>query len=284
MHEFDINMQSMFFQAFWYIICIFPMNRYFSMHFTSFKLLQQFFWKKKAAQDFLYTGPFDPQRLTGAPKATLAGHLGLVGWGVAQPDRLPGTPETGHGSGYGARRGAGKRAAGPGTHRGTAREVSLAGGWPETMNSAVEMVRSGEVIRRFGGDSGRFRSIPWAGRKRAALWTFSARRRGRGRHGTAALDGSHGGRAPLLAAFSRERERDRGGKRRAAREEIRRRRRRRRPGAAPRSLLGLGSVSMRWSASSKGKTRTCFTVLEVENNVIILQRTPWLFGEFSGSF
>jgi hypothetical protein len=33
-----------------------------------------------------------------------------------------------------------------------------------------------------------------------------------------------------------------------------------------RGLLGLGSVSRRWPASSRGKTRTCFTMLEEDDD------------------
>jgi hypothetical protein len=78
---------------------------------------------------------------------------------------------------------------GQGTHRGHAGVVGLARGWPAVANSAAEELRSGEVIQRFGGDSGRFRSIPWAGRKRVAILTFSAPRRSKGQCLTAALGG-----------------------------------------------------------------------------------------------
>jgi hypothetical protein len=57
---------------------------------------------------------------------------------------------------------------------------------------AAAACRSGEGIRDAGDDSGRGASIPRARRKRAALGTFSARRRSKGRHGTTALGGSHG--------------------------------------------------------------------------------------------
>jgi hypothetical protein len=65
----------------------------------------------------------------------------------------------------------------------------LARGWPAAANSVAEELRSGEVIRQFGGDSGRFWSIPWAGRKRAVILTFSAHRRSKGRRLTVALGG-----------------------------------------------------------------------------------------------
>jgi hypothetical protein len=71
----------------------------------------------------------------------------------------------------------------------------LAGGWPAVSNLVVEELGTCEEIRQIGGDSGQLRSIPWTGKKRAALRSFSAHRRGWGRHGTATLGGSHGGHA-----------------------------------------------------------------------------------------
>jgi hypothetical protein len=136
--------------------------------------------------------------MTGGPKATSAGHLGLVGWGVAQPDRLPGTPATGHGDGYGAGRGGGKGAAGPEAHPGCAGGVGLAGGWPETTNFGGGGAHFRRGIRGGGGDSRHLGSIPLARSKRTSRRTFSARRRGWGRHRMAALGGGHG----LLGGFS----------------------------------------------------------------------------------
>jgi hypothetical protein len=68
----------------------------------------------------------------------------------------------------------------------------LARGWMAAMNSAAEEVGFRRGIRDGDGDSGHGASILRARRKRAALRTFSAHRRGRGRRGTMALDGGHG--------------------------------------------------------------------------------------------
>jgi hypothetical protein len=118
------------------------------------------------------------------------------------------------------------------------------------MNSAAEMVRSGEVIRRFGGNSGRFRSIPWEGRKRAALWTFSARRRGRGRHIAAALAGGHGGAARYWEEDGEERsarERKKEGEKGRGRRGV--------SGRLQGGLL-VGRASRRWrSAMSRASTQ-----------------------------
>jgi hypothetical protein len=64
-------------------------------------------------------------------------------------------------------------------------------------------------IRWIGGDFGHSGSILRARRRRAASGTFSASRRSKGRHGTTALGGSHGGGALLLETFTWGRERDR---------------------------------------------------------------------------
>jgi hypothetical protein len=61
------------------------------MIFTSFKLLQPFFWKKNTAQDFSHRNLFDLGRLTKGPRS----HVGWPAWpgrlARAQADRLPGT-------------------------------------------------------------------------------------------------------------------------------------------------------------------------------------------------
>jgi hypothetical protein len=81
---------------------------------------------------------------------------------------------------------------------------------------AAEELRTYEEIRRIGGDSGWLRSIPWTGKKRAALQSFLARRRGWGRHRTVTLGGSHGGEAlvPVLETCTGEREEERPGRER----------------------------------------------------------------------
>jgi hypothetical protein len=74
-------------------------------------------------------------------------------------------------------------------------------------NLAAEELETCEEIRRIGGDSGRLRSIPWMGKKRAALQSFSACRRGWGRHGTVTLGGGHGGSSSCTGSVHvRERE------------------------------------------------------------------------------
>jgi hypothetical protein len=74
---------------------------------------------------------------------------------------------------------------------------------------AAEELGTCEEIRQIGGDSGRLRSIPWTGKKRAALRSFSARRPGWGRHGTATLGGSHGGSSSSTGRFTVKKEHER---------------------------------------------------------------------------
>jgi hypothetical protein len=137
----------------------------------------------------LYTGPFDPQRLTGGAQ----GHVGWPPWpsqlGVAQPDRLPGTSATGHGGGYDTGRGGGRGAAGPGAHREPAGGVGLARGWTAAMNLAAEEVGFRRGIRDADDDSGRVAPIPSTGRQRTARRTFSARQGSSGQRLIVALGG-----------------------------------------------------------------------------------------------
>jgi hypothetical protein len=73
---------------------------------------------------------------------------------------------------------------------------------------AAEELGTCEEIRRIGGDSGWLRSIPWTGKKRAALRSFSACRPDWGRHGTATLGGSHGGSSSCTGSEHDVRERE----------------------------------------------------------------------------
>jgi hypothetical protein len=173
----------------------------------------------------------------------MVGQPGQVGLAVAQPTGSQTPAGIGHERRYGARRGTGKRAVGPGAHRGTAGEVGRAGGWPETMNLAAETVSFRRGIRDAGDDSGRVAAIPSMGRQRKATQTFSARRGSTRGHGTVVLGGGHG----YCKRAERERVRTRRkGERGWARE---RERERGRPGAVG-LLQGLlvGQGSRRWQA------------------------------------
>jgi hypothetical protein len=128
--------------------------------------------------------------------------------------------------------------------------VSLAGYGPAATNFGAAAVGTCRETAAIAATSALLGSIP-LGRRWRKMWRcFPASRRGSGRLLAAAEDDGHGGRACHWER-AREEERDtEWGRRRAAREEIRRRRRR--PGAAPRSLLGLGSVSRRWRGRPPG--------------------------------
>jgi hypothetical protein len=171
----------------------------------------------------------------------MAGQPGQVSLAVAQPTSSQTPAGIGHGRRYSAWRGAGKRAVRPGAHRGTAGEVSQTRGWPETMNSAVEMVSFRRGIRDAGDDSGRVAAIPSTGKQRTATRTFSARRASTGGRGMAALGGSHG--------YCKRVERERGRMRRKGERGRARERERGRPGAVG-LLQGLlvGQGSRRWQA------------------------------------
>jgi hypothetical protein len=100
--------------------------------------------------------------------------------------------------------GGGNRAAGPETHRELSGGVGLAGGWPAASNLGGGARTTARKIRPIGGDFGHPGSILRARRKRAASRTFSARRRGWGEHGMAALCVGHGGRACYWETSGRE--------------------------------------------------------------------------------
>jgi hypothetical protein len=102
------------------------------------------------SRNFLHQGSFDPQRMTGGPEAHVGRHVGQVGWAEASPTCSQTPATAGHGGGYGVEEGGEKGAAGPGTHRGPAGGVGLAGGRPAAANLAAADLG----FRRGNGDSG----------------------------------------------------------------------------------------------------------------------------------
>jgi hypothetical protein len=166
------------------------------MIFTSFKPLQQFFWKKNTAVELFAPGQHDPHPLTRGPEAHSQATLARSTGSKIQPDHPSLAPVTGGDQeeaalGCGKRRGKGSCRTGfsPGTCRGGQLGRRRAGGG----RFCGGELGTCEVNGDGGGDSGHLGPIPSTGRKREARRSFSARRRRLGRRGTAASSSGHGG-------------------------------------------------------------------------------------------
>jgi hypothetical protein len=136
--------------------------------------------EKLLAGTFCTRGHLTRRGCLWGPRPRRLASLARSAWAVAQTTGFQAPPAAGHGGGYGVGRGGRKGAARQGAHREPAGGVGLAGGWTAATNLAAGTSVFQRGIQQNDGDSRRGASILRARRKRAALQTFSARRRGRG--------------------------------------------------------------------------------------------------------
>jgi hypothetical protein len=157
------------------------------MHFTKFTTNSGI---KIGRGDFLHRGQTDPRSLTAGAR----GHAGRPCWPVAKaPMATASTAGDQRRAALQCRKGLGKGPRGPEAHQKPSWVACLAGGRrPATQSEAVELQTCRESAMG-GGEWRRCSSIPSAGGKRMARRSCSAGRGSRGRRGTAAKSGGHGG-------------------------------------------------------------------------------------------
>jgi hypothetical protein len=119
------------------------------MNYTRLHTCSEISEIKTSCRNFLHRGQFDPLKLTEGPGPhRLARSAGQR----PRPTGSQAPPVASHGGRYGVKEGGGKGEAGPGAHREPAGEVTLAEGWPESMNFGGGGARFRRGIRDGGGD------------------------------------------------------------------------------------------------------------------------------------
>jgi hypothetical protein len=142
------------------------------MNFASISIFLRFSGNKISAETFCTQGLLTQGHWLEGPEAhSQAGHVGLagqVGWASASPTCSQTPAMAGRGGSSGARERRGKGPGGPEPYPEVAGGVSSAGGGRTTAYLAAAArsfpARNGDG----GGDSRRFRPIPWARRTREA--------------------------------------------------------------------------------------------------------------------